>query len=137
MREISRINHIGLRVSNFEVSRDFYGLLGFNYITGPGGPEPVAIVEHPSGININFILNANQTDDANVLMDVATKHTGYTHVAIEISDKKAVLEKLEQLNIPLSGGPMEHPTGTSFFIRDPDNNVVEFIEYKGLGEFLK
>lgn len=132
MKELTRINHIGLRVSNFDVSRDFYAQLGFEYITGPSGPKPVAIVEHPCGININFILNANQDSQTNMLMDVATKHTGYTHVALEINDKASVLEQLAALNIPLSGGPMNHPTGTSFFIRDPDMNVIEFIEYKGL-----
>ena len=79
MKEITRVNHIGLRVSDFATSRDFYQQLGFEYITGPAGPEPVAIVEHPSGININFILNANQEDKTNVLMDVETQHTGYTH----------------------------------------------------------
>ncbi|NRB40004.1 MAG: VOC family protein [Pseudomonadales bacterium] len=135
MQQITRINHIGLRVSDFEVSRDFYAQLGFETITGPGGPEPVAIVEHPCGININFILNANQDDNTNQLMDVPVKHTGYTHVALEISDKDQVLTRLAELNIPLSGEPMNHPTGTSFFIRDPDGNVIEFIEYKGLAAF--
>lgn len=135
MKELTRINHIGLRVSNFEIARDFYAQLGFEYITGPGGPEPVAIVVHPSGININFILNANQQDRCNMLMDVPTKYTGYTHVALEITDKDAVLSKLAELNIPLSGEPMNHPTGTSFFIRDPDMNVIEFVEYKGLSAF--
>ncbi|MGH1541552.1 MAG: VOC family protein [Arenicella sp.] len=132
MKTISRVNHIGLRVSNFETSRDFYAQLGFEYITGPVGPEPVAIVEHPSGININFILNANQKDNINQLMDVTTKHTGYTHVALEVHSADELLKGLKKLDIPLSGGPMHHSTGTSFFIRDPDNNVVEFIEYTGL-----
>lgn len=135
MKEITRINHIGLRVSHFEKAREFYEQLGFEYVTGPGGPEPVAIVEHPCGININFILNADQSDNSNMLMDVPTRHTGYTHIALEITDKAAVLVKLSALNIPLSGEPMQHPTGTSFFIRDPDMNVIEFIEYVGLGAF--
>ena len=135
MQAITRINHIGLRVSNFEVARDFYAQLGFKYITGPGGPEPVAIVEHPCGVNINFILNANQPDHSNQLMDVPTKHTGYTHVALEVTSASQVLAELKNLGIALSGEPMNHPTGTSFFIRDPDGNVIEFIEYKGLGAF--
>ena len=135
MKQITRVNHIGLRVSDFEVARNFYVKLGFKYITGPGGPEPVAIIEHPSGINFNLILNANQTNNTNILMDVAKKHTGYTHVAIEITHANAVLAQLAEQDIALSGGPMMHPTGTSFFIRDPDNNVVEFIEYTGLSAF--
>ena len=59
MEELTRINHIGLRVRDLDISRDFYGKLGFKFIAGPDGPEPVAIVEHPSGININLILNAS------------------------------------------------------------------------------
>lgn len=132
MKELTRVNHIGIRVSDFATSRDFYAQLGFEYITGPAGPEPVAIVEHPCGININFILNANQAEKRNVLMESDVKHTGYTHVAMEISDAEAVLKQLSQLNIPLSGGPMKHATGTSFFIRDPDANVIEFIAYDGI-----
>ena len=134
MKAITRVNHIGIRVSDFESSRDFYGKLGFEYVAGPTGPEPVAIVEHPSGININFILNANQEDNANILMDVKTKHTGYTHVALEITDAEEVIKELDALGIPLSGD-MSHPTGRSIFIRDPDRNVVEFCEYIGLSAF--
>jgi lactoylglutathione lyase len=132
MKELIRVNHIGIRVSDFATSRDFYAQLGFEYITGPTGPEPVAIVEHPCGININFILNANQAEKSNVLMQPEVKHTGYTHVALEVSNGEAVLKQLAQLNIPLSGEPMNHPTGTSFFIRDPDDNVIEFIAYEGI-----
>ncbi|MGF1907141.1 VOC family protein [Aliivibrio salmonicida] len=135
MKQITRINHIGLRVSHFETSRDFYAKLGFEYVTGPSGPEPVAIVEHPSGININFILNANQNKKENVLMDVELKHTGYTHVAIEVDDMEKTLVEFEKLDISLSGNAMKHPTGGSCFIRDPDNNVIEFIEYVGLNAF--
>jgi lactoylglutathione lyase len=134
MKELTRVNHIGIRVSDFTTSRDFYAQLGFEYITGPSGPEPVAIVEHPCGININFILNANQAEKKNVLMESAVKHTGYTHVAMEINDADAVITQLAALNIPLSGEPMNHPTGTSFFIRDPDDNVIEFIEYTGISQ---
>jgi len=92
----------------------------------------VAIVEHPSGVNINFILNANQTDETNQLMDVVTKHMGYTHIALEIDNTASVLAELKLLGIH---EPMTHSTGTSFLVRDPDNNVIEFIEYKGLGVF--
>lgn len=135
MKEITRVNHIGLRVRDFNTARDFYSKLGFEYITGPSGPEPVAIIEHPAGININLILNAAQGDSTNQLMDVETKHTGYTHVAIEVSDLAEALKHLASHNIPLSDGPMRHPTGESVFIRDPDRNVIEFIEYTGLNAF--
>ncbi len=135
MKQITRVNHLGLRVTDFETSRDFYQRLGFEYITGPGGPEPVAIVEHPSGININLVLNATQEDKQNVLLDHSEKYTGFTHIALEVENMESMMRELELADIELSGGPMKHPTGVSIFIRDPDLNVIEFIEYKGLSAF--
>ncbi len=137
MQEITRVNHLGVRVSDLAKSRSFYEKLGFKFIAGPVGPEPVAIMEHPSGINVNFILNTNINTEENLLMDIEEKHTGYTHVALEVSNANNAIEKLMDADIPLSGGPMAHPTGTSIFIRDPDKNVIEFVEYKGLGAFTE
>jgi len=127
MKEIQRINHIGLRVTNLEKSRSFYEKLGFIFLVGPIGPEPVAIMEHPSGVNINFILNSNDKETLNVLMDVADKHTGYTHVALEINDLESVQKQLAELGYPITEGPIVTPEGAQFiFIRDPDSNVIEF-----------
>jgi len=127
MKEITRINHIGLRVSNLETTRGFYEKLGFEFIIGPIGPEPVAIMEHPSGVNINFILNASDNNTLNVLMDVPEKHTGYTHIALEVTDLESVQQYLESINYIITEGPVVLPDGASFiFIRDPDDNVIEF-----------
>lgn len=118
---------MGLRVRSLTTARAFYEKLGFKFIVGPVGPEPVAVMEHPAGININFILNAS--DDAsveNILADVLVKHTGYTHIALEISDRSAVENYLESNNIPITE-TVERPDGTVFFfVRDPDGNVIEF-----------
>ena len=127
MKQICRINHVGLRVKSLERAKSFYEKLGFNFIVGPIGPEPVAIMEHPTGININFILNASDdASQANVLMDLPVKHTGFTHIALEITDQKAVELHLKETGIPITE-TVELPDGTVFFfIRDPDGNVIEF-----------
>lgn len=127
MRQITRINHVGLRVRDLDVTRAFYEKLGFEFIVGPIGPEPVAIMEHPSGININFILNASSdASDRNVLMDVAEKHTGFTHIALEITDLEAVQRQLSDHGFTITE-TVELPNGpVFFFIRDPDGNVIEF-----------
>lgn len=127
MKEITRINHIGLRVTNLEVTRSFYEKLGFKFIVGPVGPEPVAIMEHPSGVNINFILNSKDEKTLNVLMDISEKHTGYTHVALEVTDLDSVQSQLNALDFLITEGPITIPSGAAFiFIRDPDDNVIEF-----------
>lgn len=127
MQEITGINHIGLRVTSLERARKFYEQLGFVFIVGPIGPEPVAIMEHPSGVNINFILNANSASTENILMDIPAKHPGYTHFALDVTNIKSVEETLIKLGIPVTEGPIILPDGgVMLFIRDPDNNVIEF-----------
>jgi lactoylglutathione lyase len=125
MKEITRINHVGLRVSNLQITREFYEKLGFEFIVGPIGPEPVAIMEHPSGVNINFILNSNDQSPKNVLMDFPEKHTGFTHIALEITDTESVENNLKNLGISITER-VEYEGAKFFFIRDPDNNVIEF-----------
>ena len=126
LKEITRINHVGLRVRDLSISQAFYEKLGFEFIAGPIGPEPVAIMEHPSGVNINFILNTsdNAVSD-NILMDYPEKHSGFTHIALEITDPDRVEQHLESLGIKITER-VEFGGARFFFIRDPDSNVVEF-----------
>ena len=127
MKEISGINHVGIRVANLEKARAFYEQLGFEFIVGPIGPEPVAIMEHPSGVNINFILNADPENTTNLLMDIPEKHPGYTHIALNVNDINSVQNYLDDLKIEITEGPITLPNGAKMlFIRDQDRNVIEF-----------
>ena len=127
MKEITGINHVGLRVRSLEVAREFYERLGFVFLVGPIGPEPVAVMEHASGVNINFILNGSEEKTLNVLMDVPEKYTGYTHVALEVTNLESVQQYLVSINYTITEGPVVTPDGSAFiFIRDPDDNVIEF-----------
>jgi len=126
MKEITGIHHVGLRVRDLKISRVFYEKLGFKFIIGPVGPEPVAVVEHPSGVNFNLILNAS--DDAplsNVLIEESVKYPGYTHIALEITDANSVAKKISDLGLTITE-EVEYNGAKFFFIRDPDNNVIEF-----------
>ena len=126
MKQITRINHVGLRVRDLSVAREFYERLGFEFLGGPMGPEPVAIVEHPSGVNINFILNASSdASPTNVLMDEAAKHTGFTHISRERTDGEAGKHQLDSHDIAITES-VEYEGARFFFVRDPDGNVIEF-----------
>lgn len=127
MKEITGINHVGIRVTDLEEARRFYHQLGFAFLAGPMGPEPVAIMEHPSGVNINFILNADSGINENILMDVKERHPGYTHIALTVTDISAVQANIDKLGIEITEGPITLPDGgVMFFIRDQDRNVIEF-----------
>lgn len=123
---IEGLAHIGIRVHELERSVRFYELLGFTKTAGPIGPEPVAILDHPSGLEINLVLNANSAAEPNVLMDVAEKHAGITHFALLCPDIRAAQARLSAAGIALSGGPVQFsPVARGIFVRDPDGNVIE------------
>ena len=123
---IAGLAHIGIRVHDLERSVRFYERLGFTKTAGPIGPEPVAILEHPSGVEINLVLNAPQADEPNILMDVPDKHPGITHFALLCADILAAKALLEAAGIALSGGPIRFgPGAQGIFVRDPDRNVIE------------
>src|SRR5215475_9880385 len=121
MISIVRLEHIGIRVHDLERSARFYALLGFVKTAGPVGPEPVAILEHPAGIEINLILNAPRSEEPNVLMDIPDKHAGITHIALGCPDITAAKAALDAAGIELSGGPVQFGPGRrGIFVRDPD-----------------
>jgi lactoylglutathione lyase len=126
---INGIAHIGIRVHDPERSTKFYAVLGFVRTAGPVGPERVVILEHPSGVEINLIPNAQEASEPNVLMDVPVKHAGITHVSLLVTDLEAARAAIEDAGIMLSGGPVQFgPGARGFFIRDPDRTVIEIHE---------
>jgi len=123
---VQGLAHIGIRVHDLERSLAFYERLGFTKTVGPIGPEPVAILDHPSGVEINLVLNAPSAKTPNVLMDVSEKHPGITHIALLCPDILAAKASLEAAGIALSGGPVQfYPGARGIFVRDPDGNVIE------------
>src|SRR6266571_669077 len=110
--------HIGIRVHDLERSVRFYELLGFTKTAGPIGPEPVAILDHPSGVELNLVLNAPHAEEPNVLMDVPEKHPGITHFALLCQDIMAAKGRLEAAGFSLSGGPVRFgPGAQAIFVR--------------------
>lgn len=126
MITLTGIAHIGIRVHDLARSVAFYELFGFTKTAGPIGPEPVAILDHPSGIEINLVLNAKDPAAPNVLMDGPEKHPGITHIALLCPDILEAKARLEAAGIALSGGPVRFgPGAQGIFVRDPDRNVIE------------
>lgn len=127
MIEISRVDHVGVRVQDLDRAMKFYGLLGFR-LHAKAANDAVAIVRNEHDVELNLVYNANaDAGGRNILMDVGEKYPGYTHLALRVSSIKAAIEALRANGIRITQGPVSFGRDghVSVFVRDPDMNVVE------------
>ena len=129
MLKILAVNHIGIRVANKAVSVAFYEGLGFELIqdTGFEKGHPV-ILRHPGGVVLNLLGPATSSAGTNILMDVAEKHPGYTHVALTVESLEETKESLGRSGVQITGS-FSFGNMSAVFIRDPDRNVIELDAY--------
>jgi lactoylglutathione lyase len=125
--QIQALDHIGIRVSNREISIPFYERLGFTQ-TAYFLNEQANEMQAPSGVRINLIFNgATQPNRHNVLLDDAIKLPGITHPAFVVDDLVALVRWLKQEGIAITEGPISiGERRIALFIRDPDGTVLEF-----------
>ena len=127
MIEVTNVDHLGIRVTNETGSITFYEQLGFKVERRADG-DSVTILRNSHGIELNLVYNGvDSTGGKNILMDVPEKHTGYTHMALNVGSISKALYALREQNIAISQGPVSfgRSDAASVFIRDPDQNVIE------------
>ena len=62
-------------------------------------------------------------------MDVPKRHTGYTHIALDVTGTKAIEASLNQLSTQVTERPITLPNGAvMLFIHNQDKNVIEFLK---------
>ena len=129
MLEIEAVNHVGIRIRDKSRSISFYESLGFALVADAGFAEghPV-IMRHPSGVVLNLLGPATSAGDSNVLMDIAEKHPGYTHIALTVASLAIAREFASVHGIEITGS-FSFGDMSAIFIRDPDRNVIELDAY--------
>ena len=120
-------DHVGIRVTDRDIARDFYQKLGFvetEYLPNEQANE----METASGVRINLIMNgAKRPNNANILLDEPIKYAGITHPAFIVDDIEKLQAWLQANQIAITEGPRQIvPRRMTLFIRDPDGNVLEF-----------
>ncbi|WP_373020519.1 VOC family protein [Thiomicrorhabdus sp.] len=126
MIRVSGLAHIGVRVSDFENSIEFYLQLGFKMIRDDQ-EERVVVLKHPSGVEIN-LLDSVSFDNfgRNVLMDEILRYAGFTHMALQVEDIHQAEAATRSMGIEITEGPVTFGDGSvAIFFRDPDLNVIE------------
>ena len=124
---ILSIDHIGIRITNRDVSRAFYAQFGFvetDYFQTDQANE----MQTASGVRINLIMNgAKRPQNKNILLDEPIKYPGITHLAFVVNNLSELQAWLQANKIAITEGPVQlSPRRITLFIRDPDGNVLEF-----------
>ena len=139
---ISRVGHVGIQVTNFDRSLDWYtGTLGLT-LTGkwPMGEDGAIAFMRFNEDHHNIVLFTHPTE-----VDDETRNLGYNglqHIAMEVRDRDEWLKALADLRrkgVEIVQGPLIHgPEGSmgpgnfmggsgsrSFYFNDPDGNRLE------------
>jgi lactoylglutathione lyase len=127
MIDIQTVDHIGIRVADLDRAMNFYGLFGF-VADHRAENDAVVVIKNVNGVEINLVYNANNDNAGrNILMDVADKYPGYTHVAFRVGSIADAMSLLRENGIAITQGPVSFGRDghVSVFLRDPDRNVIE------------
>lgn len=129
MMRIRSLHHTSIMVSDATKSAQFYcGLLGLQPLFRPAravkgfwlkvGGAQVHLVEGQAE-------SAPLTEERKAL---ESRGLG-NHFALEVEDARAAGELLAHAGYPPLGDIVERPDGSrSVFVRDPDGNLVEFVQ---------
>ncbi len=130
--KITEMDHIVLRVKDVETSLNFY--------TETLGLTPERIEEWRAGkirfpsarINADTIIDLFASDQEHIDKDCIKNQDHYCMV-IEKTDMEELKSKFEAMGVGIQAGPGQrwgsHGDGTSLYVYDPDDNVVELRHY--------
>jgi len=127
MIDIQTVDHIGVRVADLERAMTFYALFGF-VADHRAENDAVVVIKNRNNVELNLVYNANNDSGGkNILMDVADKYPGYTHVAFRVDSIADTIAMLRENDIKITQGPVSFGRDghVSVFLRDPDRNVIE------------
>ena len=120
--------HTRFRVSDMEKSISFYqDILGMEVVeqkTSPRGSKLV-FLKFP-GMDCELELcSFPDSGSVHVPEDLV-------HLAFEVDDLEACMDKLNLADVPITEGPLESSNGTKFiFTEDPDKYEIELMYSKG------
>ena len=127
---ITRYDHVGIRVTDGPRAVAFYSELGFRMDSEHSTDTALEIV-NAQGVRLNLILNGIPTPEGdNVLLDRAQKWPGYTHAAFIVDRLDDVVGWASRRGVAITEGPVDWGRRATCFLRDPDSNVLEFNELK-------
>jgi catechol 2,3-dioxygenase-like lactoylglutathione lyase family enzyme len=131
---ITGLQHMGLVVADVEASKRFYGAaLGMEEVPRPSSFRFAGAWLRAGGDEIHLIARADTTQ-ADPPQEPGEGLGGglATHLAFEVDDLAADLERIARLGVVPAAGPLRRGDGVlQAYLRDPDGYVVELFQTTG------
>ena len=123
-----RLDHVAVPVSDMEAALQFYGeKLGLKFMfreVDPVEQEDFAYFELEGG-NLELLKSLAHPFDK---PDIRPPYC--PHLALATSDMNATLRLIQERGLRLIKGPLKiEGKVTWLYIADPDNNVIEFVQW--------
>ena len=119
--QLSRIQHCSLVVQNLDRAAAFYReVLGLTEIEIPSTFKP-------AGLNVRWFRLGSQ--QIHILLGAENQLSSQQHMALQVDDAEAARLWMKEKGIDIEETILI-PSADRFFVRDPDSNLIEIIEWK-------
>ena len=119
--QFSRIQHCSLVVQNLDRAAAFYrDILGLTEVAIPSTFKP-------AGLNVRWFRLGSQ--QIHILLGTENQPLSQQHMALQVDDAHAARLWMKEKGIDIEETILI-PNADRFFIRAPDSNLIEIIEWK-------
>ena len=124
-----RFDHVAVQVSDMDAAISFYvEKLGFALVSRNMNEGDGEEYTYLSLGDLSFELLRDLTKPGYQGPEV--EHPYCPHLAIEVEDMAAAVRELEAAGVAIAKGPMRiEGEATWMYFGDPDNNVIEYIQW--------
>ena len=130
-------DHVAFRVSDMDAALRFYeetiGLKRVSCQTDEAHHERFAFLELDGG-NLELLQCLDESNRPKPYTKPVVEPPYCPHLALKTYDIESVIEKLRERGVAIVKGPLEIPNQVRWlYVADPDNNVIEFVQWVGTG----
>jgi lactoylglutathione lyase len=135
-----QLDHVAVQVADLDAAIAFYTeKLGLKLVftkVDRAHHEAFAFLELAGGrLELLQTLDADGHAQARPKRPIAEPFC--PHIALATGDLDQLLERLEQQGIPIVKGPLEIPATVRWlYVADPDNNIIEFVQWTSANQEL-
>lgn len=132
-KTMPKLDHVALEVADLDTALAFYAdTLNLKLLFRKRDEEhheAFAFLELEGG-NLELLQLLNRQNRPKKKRKCEIAESCCPHVAIQTPDMSALVAQLEEKRIPIEKGPLEiSGTVRWIYVRDPDNNIIEFVQW--------